>query len=261
MTRETIMARLVRPPTGLQGLLPVPADELPILYQEEEDEGMSEGFLHRLWSIIIGLCLTEHLAHRAGLQVLSNLNLIYRKKPLKSKIKARPNVAPDVMVVEPFVLLEGNFKSYVIGKNGPAPLLAGEILSEETAEERDLTMKADIYAGLAVPEYVLADPTGKFLSQPLLLKRLRPDHTWEDFCDDDGGITSQLGFRIIVDDDGLPRLIDSATNKRYARPDEAQSEADLRREVEEKCRALEAELQRLRETIQAGKKPKRRPKS
>ena len=42
-----------------------------------------------------------------------------------------------------------------------------------------LDKKLSIYGGLAVAEYLLADPTGRFLRERLLLKRLRPDHTWE----------------------------------------------------------------------------------
>jgi Uma2 family endonuclease len=269
------MARLLRPPIGLHGLLPLPEDKLPILYQEEEDEGKSEADIHVVWSHIIYHCLIAHLADRPQLKVCTNMNLLYRKRPRSAKTKARPNLAADTMVVEPFAPPPEDFASYALGEHGPAPLLVVEVLSKQTAKKHDLTEKPDIYAGLAVAEYVLADPTGKFLHQPLLLKRLRPDRTWKDLCDADGGITSQLGFRIIVDVDGLPRLLNTATGKRYVRPYEAQAEADLRQAAEEKSRAaeeksraaeersrvLEAELLRLRESTQAGSKPKRRPKS
>ena len=81
----------------------------------------------------------------------------------------------------------------------------------------------------------------KVRAQSLLLKRLQPDGTWKDEQDPDGGVTSQLGFRLIIDTDGRLRMLDATTGKRYARPDEAEVEASARRQMEERMQA-EAEL-------------------
>jgi Uma2 family endonuclease len=230
-------------------LSPLPEEELPILYQEEEDDGMGEANLHMVWAHIFFHGLKAHLANRPELRVYTNLNLYYRKRPLHPKTKSRPNVAADTVVVQPFAPLPEDVQSYTIGEDGPAPLLAAEVLSKRTARKRDLNQKQAIYAGLGVAEYVLADPTGRFLAERLLLKRLQPDRTWEDLRDADGGITSQLGFRVIVDNDHQLRLIDAVTGNRYARPDEAQ-------QLQDNVRALEAEL-RARNGATEGKAAKK----
>jgi Uma2 family endonuclease len=245
--------------------LPLPEEELPILYQEEEDDGMGEANLHLVWTHILYYGLKVHLANRPELQVYSNLNVYYRHKPLHPKTRSRPNVAADSMVVQPFAPLPVEVKSYTIGEDGPAPLLVAEVLSPETARRRDLKKKVDIYGGLAVAEYLLADPTRRYLPERLLLKRLLPDNSWQDVCDPDGGLTSQLGFRVVLDGDQHLRVLNLATGKRYFLPDEAQELAEQQRESQDKIRLLEAELERLRGANGAGKnkgetKGPRRPK-
>jgi len=232
---------------------PLPADELPILYQEEEDDGMGEANLHVLWTYTLFHGLQLHLADRPELRVYSNLNVYYRKEPLHPETRKRPNVAADTMVVQPFAALPENIDSYTIDKDGPAPLLAAEILSKRTARKRDLKQKLDIYGGLAVAEYLIADPTRRFVPDGLLLKRLQPDRTWSDFRDADGGVTSQLGFRVIMDSDEHLRVIDTTTGWPYPRPHEAglqlrQAEMAYQQEVELRKRA-EAELAELRRAL------------
>jgi Uma2 family endonuclease len=112
--------------------------------------------------------------------------------------------------------------SYKIGRDGPAPLVAAEVLSARTAQQRDKGEKVGIYAALGVNEYILIDPSGEFLPQRLQLNRRQPDGTWQEMMDTDGGITSQLGFRIVMDPDGEIRLLDAATGQSLLRPDEAQ---------------------------------------
>ncbi|HEY7423021.1 MAG TPA: hypothetical protein VH682_02150, partial [Gemmataceae bacterium] len=80
---------------------------------------------------------------------------------------------------------------------------------------------------------------GEMLEQRLLLLRRQRDGLWRDEQDADGGITSRLGFRIVIEDDGQLRIINAQTGKRYARPDEAQAIAD-------RNQTLEEELARLR---------------
>jgi hypothetical protein len=63
-------------------------------------------------------------------------------------------------------------------------------------------------------------------------------------------VASQLGFRVIIDSDGRPRVLNAATGYRYVRPDEAdrrvREEADARAAAEARIRELEAELSRIR---------------
>jgi hypothetical protein len=236
---------------------------------------MGESNPHVTSNEIMHVCLKIHLANRPELRVFSNMNLDYPGPPSPAGSPS-PYVSPDIMVVKPSRPLGEDVPSYFLGKDGPAPLQVTEILSERSAQQQDLGKKPILYARLGVAEYILIDVSGEFLPQRLLLKRLQSDGSWKDEQDADGGITSQLGFRVIIDADGQLRLIDAATGKRYARPDEAEKEAearrtaekraqreararrkaqeqaqremDERRNAEERIRALEAELARLRGT-------------
>ncbi len=203
---------------------------LPIMYEDDLAADMGQTNLHTLCEDDFRYGVAAHLAARPQYRAYSNLNLHYQPQ------FPRSYVSPDVMVVEPAVPLDANVTSYRVGRDGPEPVLVSEVLSERTAEERDLDEKLQIYALMGVTEYVLVDLTGEFLRQRLLLKRLQPDRTWKDEQDPDGGITSALGFRLVIEPDGRLRVIETATGRRYVRPDEA----------EQRVQALEAELARLR---------------
>jgi hypothetical protein len=166
-------------------------------------------------------------------------------------------VSPDVLVVNPSGPLPDGLRSYRVGATGPAPVLAVEVLSRRSFQQQDLTNKPVIYAELGVAEYLLVDVTGEFLPEQLLIKRLQDDATWVDEQDADGGVTSALGFRVVLDPDGQVRVLDAAAGRAYPRPVEAyllaQAEAEARRAAEEarraaedRARQLEAELARLR---------------
>jgi hypothetical protein len=195
------------------------------------------------------------------------MNLYYLAEDAGGRL---PYVSPDTMVVKPFRPLPETVRSYQIDKDGPAPLLTMEILSERSAQQRDREEKVVLYALLGVAEYILVDVTGQFLPQRLLLKRLQPDQTWRDEQDPDGGVTSQLGFRLLIEADGQLRVMHALTGERYVRPFEAQEEsrarqaeaaareaeaaareveAEARRQAEARVRELEAELARLRKLV------------
>jgi Uma2 family endonuclease len=241
---------------------------------------MGESSLHTQTTDILLYGLGFHLAGRRRLRVFSNLNLHYSDKD--------PNayVSPDIMVVESARPLTEEMTSYRIGEDGPAPRLVTEVLSFRTYQQGDLTSKPVLYADLGIEEYLLVDVSGAMLPRRLLLLRRQADGTWIEEQDPDGGVTSRLGFRLLIEDDGQLRVLDARTGKRYARPGEAQAAADrseaeakgrrkaeraaraeakARRQVEEKVRELEAELKRLRGTPSEakGKKPanKQRRKS
>ncbi len=221
-------------------------DDIPILYEDEEEDDMGDSNPHTLSSEVLHLCLKFHMAaYHPSCEVYLNMNLYYRDRPLHPKTKSQPYVSPDVMIVKPFHPLSPKIKSYKIGRDGPPPLFTNEVLSERSAQQRDLKEKMVVYAKLGVSEYLLVDETGDFLPEKLLLKRLHKDGTYKDVKDPNGGVTSQLGFRVILEEDGL-RVIDLATGIPYARPMEAEMEARARRAAEEKLRAVEEELARLR---------------
>ena len=242
---------------------------LPIMYEDEGQEEMGEANLHTCSDRILSLGIIAHLRPQPRWQVFSNLNCYY------SATDRRAYVSPDVMVVEPYERLPITLTSYRIGEHGPAPQQAIEILSQRSFQQRDLTDKPVIYGQLAVAEYILADLTGAFLPERLLLMRRRRSGTWAMMQDADGGVTSKLGFRILIDTDQQFRVLDAATGTPYLRPDEAQAaeesrqkavkqrdkEARARKKAEQAClqaaearqlaeeriRQLEAELERLRQ--------------
>lgn len=210
---------------------------IPILHEDDQERDMGEANLHALAEHVLRYGITAHLGDRPRYHVFSNLNLHYQPR------FPRVYVSPDVMVVTPLVAQPDELRSYHLDSHGPAPVLVAEILSEETAEERDLDEKLYIYAMTGIAEYLLVNVDGRFLSQRLVLKRLQPNRTWQDEQDADRGVTSLLGFRVIFDSDGRLRVIDKTTGRKYARPDEAEA----------RIRALEEELARL-------KRPRRKRK-
>ena len=192
--------------------LPVIAIDMPVMFEDEGQENMGEADFHVITNEILHNGLCDHLLSKPRYRTFSNLNVYYHP------IERWAYVSPDTLVVEPYRPLPANVTSYRIGKDGPAPLLTIEVLSRRSFQQQDLTNKPAIYAQLGVSEYILVDVTGIFLPQRLLLNRLQADGSWTEEQDDDGGVTSRLGFRLIVDDDGHVRVLDEATGKPYARP-------------------------------------------
>ncbi len=225
--------------------MPIIAVDTPVLYEDEGQEEMGETQVHTTTTDIIFYGVAAHLEAQPRYRVLSNLNCHYHP------IKRRAYFSADVMVVAPPRPLRAHLRTYRIGPNRPAPLLTVEVLSRRSFQQQDLSNKPDIYADAGVAEYILADVTGEFLPQRLLLKRRGSGRSWSDEQDADGGVTSRLGFRLILDTDGQVRVLDAATGRRYVRPSEA----------EDRIRELEAELSRLRAAPPAESKRKRRPQS
>ncbi|MHB1422200.1 MAG: Uma2 family endonuclease [Gemmataceae bacterium] len=210
---------------------------LPILHEDDLERDMGEANLHALAEHVLRYGIAAHLADQTSYRVFSNMNLHYQPR------FPRVYVCPDVMVVTPLVAHPDELRSYHLDADGPPPVFVAEVLSEETAEERDLDEKLYIYAMTGIEEYLLVDVDGRFLPQRLLLKRLQPDRSWKDERDADWGVTSRLGFRVIFDSDGRLRVVDKTTGRNYARPDEAEA----------RIRALEEELARLKRPRRKGK--------
>jgi Uma2 family endonuclease len=239
---ENPISNLLRPwqpqspePTLLCPPRPVILDGIPQMYEDEEEGEMGEARLHTLAINILFNCFQVHLAPWRQYEVFENLNLYYDAR--------NPNayVSPDIMVAEPFLPMPENLPSYRIGETGKTPILTVEVLSPRTAQQRDLTDKLRILAQLGIPEYIIVDLLGIAAHGPLLIKRLKDDRTWSDEKDADGGVTSQLGFRIVLDADGQVRLLNTATGRPYLRPVESvlrfgevkQNEEALRLQLEQ----------------------------
>jgi Uma2 family endonuclease len=228
-------------------MIPGFAQPVPVLYEDEGKVDVGEAVVHTLTIEILFFGIIFHLKNLPGYTPFQNLDLFY----LDAKRKAK--ISPDIMIVPEERPSYKTLTSYRIGKTGPAPQVALEVLSRWTYEDGDLTKKPISYAAIGVREYILVDVTGKFLPQRLLLKRRQPDDSWVDTQDADGGITSELGFRVVIEPDGQVRVLNAQTGKRYVRPSEAQEATD-------RCAALEAELARLRESPPQGKAAPKRKK-
>ncbi len=242
---------------------PVIAVDMPVLFEDEGQEEMGESNPHVISDEILHTGLRVHFLDRPRLRVYSNLNLYYHPT------ERWAYVSPDAMVVEPFRQLDEELTSYRLGEDGPAPLLAAEILSRRSFQQQDLTNKVRIYSDLRIPEYILVDVTGHFLPQRLLLKRLQADGAWRDEQDRDGGVSSELGFRLIIEPDGQLRVLNAVTREMYLRPLEGQAaararqqeaqarqeEARVRQQTEAENQRLRDELARLQQLLQQGREP------
>lgn len=215
--------------------LPVIADDMPVMFEDEGQDEMGDSDVHTRTTGILHYGLKAHLGPQPNYQVFSNLNLYYHPT------ERGAYVSPDVMVTEPARPLPLDLASYRIGEDGPAPVLTAEILSRRTHQQGDLNRKPIIYARLRIPEYILVDVTAEFLPERLQLRRLQPDGSWLNEQDADGGVTSRLGFRVVLEPDGQIRLLDAQTGNRYTRPEEAQSVLDRLRELEEELARLRGE--------------------
>jgi hypothetical protein len=93
----------------------------------------------------------------------------------------------------------------------------------------------------------------------VLLKVSQPSGKWKDVVDADGGLTSSLGFRLVIDESDMLGLfvVDAATGMRRVRAHESEEcvraaeeranvEAEAHRLAEERLEALRAENERLR---------------
>ena len=213
---------------------------LPVLFEDDEEGELGESTLHTANTGILYWCLNAFLKGKPGYRTFCNLDLHYHPKI------ARAYVSPDAMVVSP-AKDRNDFERYRIGKDGPAPWLAVKVLSERSVQQRNLTDKIALYALLKVPEYIIVDPTGEFIPERLMMKRLQEDGSWRNEQDVDGAVTSFLGFRLILEEDQQLRLLDALTGMPYFRPSEAQRAVDDREQAQERISELEAQVTRLRD--------------
>jgi Uma2 family endonuclease len=241
-TRPKVETKSVPAPPRPDKDVPIIAIDLPVMYEDEGQDEMGESKPHTAADHILSIGLAEHLRPQPQYEVLSNINLYYHRLDRKAY------VSPDVMVVMPPEPLPDDLPSYTLGPDRPAPVLIIEILSRRSFQQQDLTNKPELYAELGVAEYILVDGSGRFLPERLLLKRLVEDARWEDEQDPDGGVTSRLGFRIVIEADDLPRVIDASTGRRYLRPLELYAAAQA---AQEAAQGAQAQVQAAQAQAQA----------
>lgn len=118
---------VVTPSMGIAALPPI-LDDIPILYEDEDEGDMGESNEHVDADEIVQVCIGAFLRRRVkGCRVFSNMNLYYREGPPHERTGSPPYVSPGERA-----------PSYTIGRDGPAPVTVAEILSKRSAQQHDL---------------------------------------------------------------------------------------------------------------------------
>lgn len=219
----------------------IPLEE-EIYYPESDGEPMAETQLHMKEMVYLVEALEEHFQDTPDVFVAANLFFYYGRG------RRDAVVAPDLFVVRG--IPKGLRRKYLLWEeDGKIPCFVAELTSASTRRE-DLVAKKELYERLGVEEYVLFDPYGEYLRPPfqghcLVNGRYRS----MDFELDGSLMSRALGLRLRVED-GRLRLLDPETGIPLLRNEEKtevlRQQAVVQREAEERIRALEAELARLR---------------
>jgi Uma2 family endonuclease len=214
-------------------------------YPESDGQPMAESDLHREEMTYLIQALQERFRNAPDVYVAGNLFLYYVQGDPRSV------VAPDVFVVQG--VSKRQRRVYKLWEEGRAPVLIVEVTSDTTWEE-DFLKKRACYEWLGVEEYLLFDPLGDYLSPRLQGFRLLAGRYQRIEPGEDGSIASRTsGVTFRVEGPRL-RLVDSATGEILARDEESREEARRERAVrlaaEERARALEEEMARLRRKLE-----------
>jgi Uma2 family endonuclease len=208
-------------------------------YPYSDGQPMAESEIHLNEMLDLIAALRRRYQAEPKVYVAGNMFLYYRKGDPRSVI------APDVFLVRGVPKREKRErKSYKLWEEGRAPSLVIEVTSDSTSDE-DVGKKKTCYEMLGVEEYILHDPEGDYLKPRLQGFRLSRGHYEPIPRRMDGSLDSRVtGLTLQIEGKNL-RLIDTATGERLPWIDEL---GDKIREQEERIRALEAELARLRDS-------------
>ncbi len=218
-----------------------------IEYPTSDGQPMAETTLHRkvMSDLIWGL--ERRYADTPDVWVGGNLFLCYRKGDPTAAI------APDVLMARGVTKWDRD--NYLLWDE-ESPCLIFEITSRSTRRE-DTRKKKDIYEKIGVEEYVLFDPFSEYLEPRLQGFRLHEGRYEPIPPNVDGTLDSRTTGLILRPEGERLRLVDRATGERLLWHEEvdvalvqakrhASEEAAGRRAAEERVRALEAEIARLR---------------
>ena len=233
--------------------------ESEIYYPDTDGKPMAESDFQRQYLTYFVEALDLFFEADPNVYVSGNLLIYYQK--------GNPNVmvAPDVFVV--FGVEKKLRSSYKLWEEGQAPAVVIEIISPST-KRKDETEKLALYQNWDVKEYLLYDPTQKYLDPPLKGHWLNAEGQYEEMIgkwQDELFILEShvLGLELHQSEGKLrlfnPRTeeyIDSFSEQAKARKAEARradfeaqrAETEAQRaETEAKARAkAEAEIARLR---------------
>lgn len=204
-----------------------------IEYPTSDGQPMAETTLHRevMSDLIWGL--ERRYAETPDVWVGGNLFLCYRKGDPTAAL------APDVLMARGVTKWKRD--NYLLWDEKP-PRLIFEITSRSTRLE-DTRKKKDIYEKIGVQEYILFDPYSEYLKPRLQGFRLEEGRYQQIVPNFDGTLDSRTTGLTLRPEGERLRLVDRETGERLLWLDEVDT---VRRAAEDRVRALEAELARLR---------------
>jgi Uma2 family endonuclease len=233
-----------------------------IEYPESDSRPMAETQAHGQVIVDLFHSLSRRYAEVPDVYVWFNMLLYFVQGDPRS------SVAPDVFVVRGVDKHER--RTYKVWEEGQAPAWVCEVTSKSTRDE-DVVTKRGVYERLGVEEYFLFDPLGEYLNPRLQGYRLIRGRYQGLAPQEAGSLLSQTtGLRLVPEGKRL-RLRDAETDEPLPWPEEdavarlaAEREAEQQRRradqearnasqerlareaAEQRTRALEEELARLR---------------
>lgn len=214
--------------------------EQEIEYPTSDGQPMAETTLHRkiMSDLIWGLDL--RYLEVPDVWVGGNLFLCYEQgNPAAHR-------APDVLLAKG--VKKWDRPNYLLWEETP-PSLVVEVTSRKTRRE-DQGDKKSLYESIGVEEYVLFDPNGDYLRPRLQGHWLEKKRYQPISLAEDGTLLSRTTGLIFRPEGRRLRLVDAVTGAPLPWHDEMEAaltrESAARQSAEERVRALEAELERLR---------------
>jgi len=233
-----------------------------IYYPESDGQPMAETPDHRGEMSYLIDALEDRFRDAPDVYVGGNMLFYYVEGD------PRTCVAPDVFVA--VGVPKKKRRVYKVWEEGRGPSLVIEVTSESTRGE-DLVRKKALYERLGVEEYFLYDPLDEYLTPPLQGYRLVAGRYQPIQPEPDGSLVSRTAGVTLRPEGERVRLVDTKTGRSLQRYQEvtasseiaearvaqesaqreaaearADREAAERRAADEKVRALEEELARLR---------------
>jgi Uma2 family endonuclease len=228
--------------------------EQEIEYPDSDGQPMAETPQHLKVMVDLITGLERRYSEMSDVWVGGNLFFFYEKGNPKAR------VAPDVLVAKG--VRKWNRPNYQVWQEGP-PVLVVEVTSKKTRRQ-DQEVKKPLYERLGVKEFVQFDPFGEYLRPPLQGFRLLRGRYQSIPLEADGSLRSRSTGLWLKREGERLRMVDVVTGEPVLWPEEletaragaearaqtaearAAGEVAARRASEERLRALENELSRLR---------------
>ncbi len=208
--------------------------ERDIHYPESDGRPMAETDLHLDVMLDLIHALKTRYAGDPDVYAGGNLLLYYVKGD------PRFSISPDVLVTRG--IGKGRRDTYLLWVEGRMPCFVIEVTSKSTRNE-DLKKKKDLYERLEVDEYFLFDPREEYLHPRIQGLRLVNGKYQPIPPEADGSLLSRTTGLLLKPEGENLRLIDAATGERLRW---TQEETEALEAAEERIKALEEELARLR---------------